>query len=210
MLVPEAVRLMIESQGETVRWFQGLPTSTYDPKTNYVGTPGTTVQHGNYYREPKAGTTLKAIIATVRRSINSPEFGWIQVGELTCTTMPDAIPITDGDYLVLTGREQVAKERLTVGADTLSQPYPAAVLQVSDDSRVYVATTDYTVNLTTGVISWTHGGHAPAANAPYAVAYQYHPLYWYVAGDQQVPRPTPLTTTRMPLRGVLTLKPPEG
>lgn len=210
MLNPEFHRQVIHTQGESVRWLQALPTSSYDPKTNYeaTGTPAATVENGYNYREPLAGTELRALIVTAWRNVNSPEQGWIRVGELTVTTMPDEIPLGDGDKLVLCGREETTKERLSKGTDSFAQPYPVSVQTVADDTRVYVLDTDYTVNLTTKKIVWIAGGHAPTTATPYAVSYSYNPVYWYVTGRQTNPRPTGLTDTRMPLRGVLTLQMP--
>ncbi len=209
MLNPEVYRQAIRVQGEQITWLKAMPCDCYDPGTNYDQQRGCTkCLFGYIYREQELTSGVKALVTQVRRSFLHPDLGWVLEGELICTTMPDEIALGPMDRVVLLQREMTARERIVKGTDSLTHGDLAGVVEVSDSSGIYEAGTDYTVNLATGKISWLPGAQAPAEGAIYAVEYQYHPVFWYLSGELTVPRPTPLTETRLPQRGKLTYKGP--
>lgn len=207
-LLATPFRLALQLHGEPVRWFKAMPCSHRNAATNYDD-PGCDCEHGLTYREINLGAQVRALVQSVKRAQAHPDIGIFMEGSLQVTVMPDEIALGQFDKLVLTAREQQAREHVVKGEDQLVRPFVSRVVEVSDSAQVYVPVTDYTVNLNTGKISWVPKGHAPAAGATYSCQYFYHPVYWFLTGEVTVPRPAE-EGGFLPLRGFLTEKYPEG
>jgi hypothetical protein len=212
-LTTASFRLALRLHGEQVRWLKAMPCSHVNAALNYdEGGSCPDCEHGFRYREMTLPSGARALVQTVRRAQAHPDIGIFMQGSLQVTVMPDEIPLSQFDKLVLTEREQQARERVVRGAggsDALAHPYPARVVEVSDDETVYQAGADYAFDDEKGVITWIEGGKAPQAGATYSCLYMYHPVYWFVTGEITVPRPAE-TGGFLPLRGFLTEKYPEA
>ncbi len=241
MLNPEVWRQAIRLSGEQVKWLKAMPCDCYDPASNYDHQRGCGhCLMGYLYREQTLPAGVQALVQQVKRSFLHPELGWVQEGQLQVTTMPEEIALGPLDRLVLLQREMEARERLVRGGtapdtegglytfagsyaaggapgalphaqDTVAHPYLVRIAEVSDSARVYVPRDDYNADPVAGTVVWLEGGQAPAPGAVYAVLYYYRPVYWFLSGEQTVPRPMPLTGGRGPIRGYLYWKRPgEG
>jgi hypothetical protein len=204
MLNLAGFQLGIDVAGERLEWYRALPCSCYDPVQNYDAQRGCDkCNHGQIYRS--AGTAT-GIVTKQRSWVMHPELGWLQVSELSLQFMPADMRLGPYDKVVLLDRETLARERLHRGADTLAHLYPTQVNQIADDDTVYVAGTDYTVNLTTRAVTWLTAGPTNV----YAVEYLYHPEYWFVFDSGQDTRPAGGMQDPLPQRVKLSLSVPPG
>jgi len=204
VLNPSPFTILVQAQGELIRWLKALPCQCYDPSQNYDGQRNCSLcDHGWVYRDQG---TQQGLVANQKRSVLHPELGWITQEDVTLTVMPDELRFGRFDKVVLLARTNLARELLHRGADVLGQAYPVAVNEVADGTLVYVAGTDYCVNLTTGVVTWMTGGPTNV----YAVEYTYRPLFWFAESELRPGRPTGAGEVMTPQRGLLLTAPPEA
>lgn len=211
MLNVEVYRQQMRMMGEPIRWFKGFPCSCYQPLTNSFDPTCTRCRDGVEYIEQTLASTVRVLVANLKKRYEHPEFGLLEVGELTITTMPDEVLLAFKDRVVLMGRTAVAREAVTRLADLpggieqsdpVLEGYPVALLSVVFEGHEYTIGTDCA--LVNNRISWLADGDAPNAGEHYAVEYQYRPHFVYLAMDETPPRPVPLMGSVLtPQRGFL-------
>lgn len=207
MLNTAAYRQLMRSSGERVVWLKALPCDCYDPSTGYDQQRGcNTCSFGMVYREQPIGANVRVLIGQLRQNYEHPEFGLIQVGQLTVQTMPDEIRLGNLDRLVLLERRELARERVRRGDDLLDQDFPVQLEAVAGGETVYRVNTDCALDAANRKIIWQSGG--PAEGSVYAVEYFYRPVYWFVAGEETPPRPVPGMHNMTPQKGFLVRKHP--
>ena len=213
MLNPVAARQLISMQGETIRWFEALPCDCRDPGDptfgdRYCGH----CQFGNVYRERPLPASVKALVHSERHQFLHAEWGFVSVGDLYVTTMPDEIRLGDFDRVVLVQRQVPTKEIVRRGegaSDTLMQEFPLQVLTVADGDTEFVAGQDYNFDDEAGAIVWLEDGQTPGGQV-YTVHYLYAPVFWYTGSVMTAPRPMPGYSAQWPQTGRLELKHPQA
>jgi len=212
MLNPIAARQLIATQGERIRWFEALPCDCRDPGDPDYGDFATCgkCQHGYVYRERMLPDGVKALVYRERRQFLHADWGFVGVGELYITTMPDQIPLGNFDRVVLTERAMPKKELVRLGEDVLREEFPLVVLTVAEGDTEFVAGVDYSFDEAEGRIVWLDGGARPDG-AIYTVHYRYAPVYWYTGSSMTAPRPMPGHSVQWPQTGLLQVSfPTEG
>ncbi len=208
---PYGFKLAIITMGEEFTWVKAMPCDCYDPRQNYDAQRGCDVcDHGQVY---ESQGTQKGIVEAVKRDMLHPDLGWIQMGELTLTTIQADVPFGKFDKVVLTQRAEFERETLSRGADDLGHTYPVAVIEVRDSDTIYVQDTDYEFDDVNNQIDWLDGGDAP--DNVYSVEYTHQPEYWHIGRGLQPSAPQPAAGFGMvigkPTRtGLLSLTAPEG
>lgn len=213
MLNPTAPRVLISQQGERVEWWQALPCDCRDPGDPTYGDERSCdkCERGYVYRLQKLPAGAKALIVRQRREYLHSEVGMIRVGDLTITTMPDEIPVSDFDKIVLLDRAATKKEILRRGAtasDALGEAHPVAVQTVADGSQVYVEGEDWRFDAEAGAVVWIEGGDEP--EAVFTAVYTHAPEYWYTGAMMTESRPMPGYDAQWPKSGLLQTKFPEA
>jgi len=208
MLNATAYRQQIAALGENVRWFKRLPS--YDA-THLASTAATA---GKRYVEQVVPTSVKVLVREQHAEYNHPDFGLLQVGDLTVTCLSDQIRIGHEDELVFPNRWDVAREAVTraaSGNDELQQRFPKRLIAVSDETRSYVVgnTLAGDCYLDEGEVVWrSAAAHKPAAGGVYTIEYAYNVVYWYTTGRERAPRPIPGSIGLTPQQVILTRKLP--
>jgi hypothetical protein len=204
MLNVEAFRQQLRRQGEQVRWLKALPCDCYDPRQNHDAQRGCTrCDHGQVYRDQGL---VWALVGNLKRGMLHPDLGWLDESTVTITTMPDEAMFGTFDKIVLAGRVALQRARLHRGEDLLPHLYPVEVKVIADGDTVYVEGTDYTVDVTTRLVTWLTDGPANI----YAAEYTARPIYWFAGQELRPPRPAHFGTAQTPMRGLLSLTPPEA
>jgi hypothetical protein len=211
MLNVEAYRTQMRMMGEPVRCLKGFPCSCYNARTNSFDPDCTRCLQGVEFVEQDVAA-YKVLIANLKKRYEHPEYGLLEVGELTICNMANELLLAFKDRIVLTGRRAVAREAVTraaSGPDTLIQDFPVSLMAVYFEGTSYTVGEDCTIEA--GKVVWLPDGQAPAAGSIYAVEYHYSPVYWYLAQDETPPRPVPLLEGVVtPQRGFLVSKLPGG
>ncbi len=200
MLNPAAARRNILLMGELFEWWRADPCSCYDPQSNYDAQQGCAICEGGFiYRQQQIGTPLKGVVSDIKREIIHPEFGLLQVGDTLFEVMPDDAELGNWDKVVFLGRQEQAVDTLIYGTrDTITNSGRiATIIQVSDDTTVYVQGTDYTIATSPAGVTWIAGAAHPTAGKVYAARYTRYPTYWVSTGSLSGARPTALSTQRM-------------
>lgn len=213
MLNIAAFRQQMQMMGETVRWFKATPTSTSDPKTASFDRGAAGVEGGYVYREVTLPSAVRVLAHTLTEKWEQVQMGLFETGDMQITYMPDELNVGAMDKLLFPTRNDTARERVTrvaTGDDTLDQPYAKQLLSVSDDTRVYVPSTDYV--LAGNAVHWQSGAaHHPGAGAIYIAEYYYSPLFWYPLKGNTPARPVPLGNgIQTPQRAFLVKHKPGG
>lgn len=213
MFNPALDTLNIAQLGERIAWWRASPCSCYDPATNYDGQAGCDLcEHGYIYRQQKADEQLRGIVEQVRREHIHPDFGVVQVGDLLLMTMPDEVPVSTWDKIVLLDREYEDWDRLVKGSrDSITNPgdYVGKVREVSDSGKVYGEGEDWEFT-SPDTITWLDGGSAPSAGVVYAVLFVRRPTFWYVGGERTGARPSRLSKKFLRQTGKLVKKREEA
>jgi hypothetical protein len=182
-------------------WIKAMPCSCYDPRQNYDAQRSCDkCDHGYVYRDQGA---FYGAVEPTTTTMQHPEWGIVQVGELTLVTMPDEVPFGPFDKVRLF-RGQRERVRVSRGDNSLGHTHIITVDEIADDDTVYHEVTDYTVNRTTGIITWVTTGPTNV----YAADITYQPTYWYL-GSGEPPHETG-GPQLSPQRGLLRLAPPVG
>lgn len=209
MLNSQAFVHAITAMGEDILWYKATPCSCYNPSVNYDAQSDCELcNHGQIYR---VQPTVQGIVANNKRDMIHPQLGFIATGELMLTVIASDARFEVFDRIVLSERIEQTREVVELGYDTVAKVVPVAVTEVSDSGQVYTATTDYSFNAATGVITWV----AAPTVAHYAVEYTYRPEFWWRGASVQPPGPTPaggkgLWKSPPTQQGLLSLRPPEG
>mgnify|MGYP000903570622 CR=1 FL=1 len=205
-IIPEAYRQLILRQGEDFRWLQSMPSDAYDPRSGLDGDQEDLhSDHGHIYRD--CGIR-RGLITQQKRDALHPDLGWIHVGQLWLTVMPDEVLLAPWDKIVLVERVQIENERLVRGVDQLGQLYPVQVVVVADSAAEYMQDVHWRYDSATRKLVWLSGG--PTAGDVYSVRYEYRPMYWFLGGDYRSPRPVPGSDVQTPVKGLLSLVPPQA
>ena len=206
MINPEAYRELIHRMGEDFRWLRAMPSDAYDPRSGLEGDrEDVHSDHGHLYTD---NGLRRGLLAQQKRDALHPELGWIHIGQLWLTVMPDEVRLAPWDKIVLVERTQIEVERLQRGTDQLGQLYPVTVLSVADSAAEYTQDVHWRFDAATRKIVWLSDG--PTAGAIYAVRYEHRPVYWFLGGDYRSPRPVPGTDVYTPVRGLLSISPPQA
>lgn len=203
MLNSAPVRLALQMRGEDFEWYQASHCDCYDPATRYLDRGCTACKHGYIYADMGV---KRGLVQSERKMLLHPEFGLVRVSELYLTVFADDIPLAPYDRIVLTARTARARERITPGEDVVPHEQPVEMLRLTAGGTLYLPDTHYVFSPTTGAITWMTTRPATV----YSVDYTYHPEYWFLADDTRPPRPTVLSDAQTPLRGKLSITPPEG
>lgn len=206
---PEAYRQHIRQLGERVRWLKASFCSCYNPGTGVYDRSCSLCSNGRIYREVDLDAKVRVLVGTMRHRYAHPDFGIIEVGEARMTTMPDEIRMGTMDRFVLLDRTHVSRHRVTRGQDeVMEEPYPTALLSVSDSTTVYEVGTDVSLG-DDGALVWAPDA-GPAAGTVVSVEYAYNPVYWYIMGEETPPRPLPNSIGNgfSPQSGFLLRRPP--
>jgi len=210
MLNPEVFRQAIRAGGETIRWWRAVPCSCYNPEYNKFDRSCTKCEFGHIYTEQTLAADVRALVSREKRKYPHTEEGLIKAGDLNIQVWPAEILLTPMDKVVLLQRPKPHSERVARGEDTLSRPYPSALVDVRDSGTEYTIGTDCTLDTTTRVITWTDGA-GPDDGDTYTVTYKYFPIYWFVFGDETPTRPIPgYGAEQTPQQGYLVEKHPGG
>lgn len=161
--------------------------------------------------KPPVTTTadIMAYIYNVKREFVDPNLGLIQIGDSLITVMFDEVPLNVPDKLVLLDSEFLASEVVAKGTDRVSSRPVKDLVKITMDGRdtPYIEGTDYSWDRN-GTIEWLSGGEEPDPNSNYTVELYYHPTWWFLGSGNRRARPVPGTETRLPMRGILTLRHP--
>jgi len=97
-------REFIHRRGESIRWYRSMPCAcldvmggTHDRQCSICGGIG-------YRYERQNPTSDKALVRQVDEERQFRSYGQLQVGNITITTMPDELPIGEGDLIDLVER----------------------------------------------------------------------------------------------------------
>ncbi|MFA7086292.1 MAG: hypothetical protein WC145_06460 [Aliarcobacter sp.] len=206
MISIEAYRELIRRMGEQFRWLRAMPSDAYDPRLGLDGDrEDIHSDHGHIYVDEGL---RRGLLAQQKRDALHPELGWIHVGQLWLTVMPDEVRLAPWDKVVLVERTQIEMERIARGTDQLGQRYPVRILSVADSAAEYTEDVHWRLDLATRKIIWLTDG--PEPGSIYGVRYEYRPVYWFLGGDYRSPRPVPGTEGYTPVRGLLSIAPPEA
>ena len=119
----------------------------------------------------------------VEESDQSVANGLLKVGDVTISTLPDELPISTGDYVLLALRKLRETQTFahTGSTDRLRHYAVRSVIEIRDLDTIYVQGTDYALStpaaLQPCLIEWLEGGNQPALGATVAALYWRSPLY---------------------------------
>ena len=197
ILDAEEFRDLLHDEGEALLWLRARPHTCLNPAEN-VSTRDCTCDNGYVY---DATITGVGVIQGVKREYMDPQFGLVRVGDCRMLTMPDEIPASEMDKIVLGDRVEPQKEIVKRGAtarDGLRNPYCVDLLNVYDATGDYVVGTDCVLD--NNGVKWLQ--NAPAAGVNYGVRYEAKPLFYVLGIEIGIPRPQ--GTKFMPMRCLLT------
>jgi hypothetical protein len=171
-------------RGETVRWWRAQKCycyfnaqGTHDPRHAECGGTGMLriEQNISAYKALIRGVSEKEIFATP---------GVLHTGDVQITTLPDEIPCSTGDYILLPSRTLRETQPIKVsgtGSDALRWQAIAGIINIRGAAGLYVQGIDYELTgsdpLGHYYIHWLDGGNVPTAGTIVSVLYTHYPLY---------------------------------
>lgn len=179
----ERHREFITRRGEPVQWYRGAACPCADPlagtndrSCELCGGSGTiwTLQDTGDYR---------ALVRQVEERKLYERYGQIVTGDITITTMPDEIPIAEGDKVGLPDRAFRHEEVLLAsGADTDALKWiPAASLvSVRDAEQEYEVGVDVALTSGGGSLNWL--ATPPLVGTRISAVYWWTPQYLVLPG----------------------------
>lgn len=170
---PYRQQLRSQAQSSTFRWWRGVPASS----PNAAGAE----RDGRVYVEQTVNPAWRVAPYSTLDTMQSEQFGLINVGSSGIVYMPDEIQPSREDRFVLLALTETDWVTLTRGAgatDPLPQPYPVRLESVMQDATSYTA--GMNCQLSGATVQWLSGG--PAAGTKYAALLTHHPL-WFVTGE---------------------------
>jgi hypothetical protein len=229
-LNPEHFRALLRRQGEPVVWFPAARCGCNSPGNPLI-TTACDCEHGYRYQQAELDSAVRVWFDRTRRRIVDERFGLVEVGSNTLAAMYDEVPASFADKFMRPWAEVMDQTTLTRGEgtdDSLPQPYPTRIVQVSQavdpvdtaaGETTFVAGQDYELaNANTGgntsasnAIHWLD--NAPAAGQTYRVRYFHRPLYWFLGELEQEAVPSRYTDGTgnpipLPYNAALSLKHP--
>jgi hypothetical protein len=135
-----------------------------------------------------------------------PQLGWLHAGQLWLAVMPEC-RLAPYDRVVLLQRRARERARVVRGdgdRDRLPHSRVVQVHTVWQRDGTFLAEN---WALDGDSLIWLSDG--PAPGDVYVVEYDYRPVYWWISGDMREPRPIRDAEEQTPLRGILSLSPPQ-
>src|SRR3990167_8045773 len=151
-LRPERFRAVLHRHGEAFLWYRSTPNPANNPTVNAFD--GSVDE--NIYALQSLDDGVKVLVTSANQESQSPDFGLVRKGDMFLTSMPDELRIGTMDKVVLPDREWETKERHVKGTDdSLSFTPVVRIVEVRDAASGVIPATNYSVDTTTGVITFS-------------------------------------------------------
>jgi hypothetical protein len=220
----ERHRDFIRRRGEPIEFWKALPCSCRNPISGEWDRSHPVCDGTGYLYTQQPVSAYRGLVRNVSLDQVLASFGSLRVGDITCTTMPDEIPIAVGDLVAVPSRTfRVTDTRVRARGNPQidSMLDPLRHERVSSIARVWDATHgDYTQNgegvenpeyeLSGHAVKWLPPGgavHNPSRDAVYSV--EYYAYATYIAIPERLMSRRSVGGTAMPQRVVLRLRNPE-
>ena len=173
---PELWRDRLERLGEQIRWLRRLPCPCTNPETREAERDCTRCGGSRYMHEERAITAYRALVTNQMPRELIGQLGQFQIGDVLCQTMPDEIPLSQFDVVIVPGRIEEDAALLVKGSSEALPAWPVVeLIVVSDGATEYEVGTDGELAADEKTISWI--GAEPDEGATYSVRYRYAPTY---------------------------------
>lgn len=188
-LHPEKYRSLLQRRGEPIRWWRSERCPNYNPEIggHTGGDCAVCKGRGRVYVEQ----TITGYKVSVRNVHAHKEFlrsGVLLVDDVQITSMPDEVPMGEGDLVALMVRSHRISESAVRGATDSDRVHHAPVASVDriwDATREYVAGTDFEIvnawdtssDQLIASVHWLDGGQAPAEGNTYTITYRFCSVY---------------------------------
>ena len=197
----ESHRDFITRRGEQVGWRLGRACPCQDPLSRLHDRSCALCGGTGRLFELQDTGDYRALIRQVDERKDFARFGQIYLGDITITTMPDEIPVGEGDWVDLVTRRFRHEEVVQAdGSATtpLSWKPAAELVAVRSLDVEYVSAVDVALASSQEALTWL--GTPPALGTRLSLVYDWNPRYLVLPG--MVTSRRAVDGTRMPQRVV--------
>jgi hypothetical protein len=173
---PEVWRDRLDRRGETIRWLMRMTCPCVDPATQRATKACPRCGGTKWLFVEKTVTGYRAHITEQAPQWAFTGTGQYQMGDIFCQTMPDEIPLSHLDVVILTTRYEEDTAVLKRGTNDRLNRWPCTELvAVTTVATAYVPDTDCELSADGRTITWLTTG--PATGTQYTVRFRYEPTY---------------------------------